>query len=165
MQIIADRRALHQIPELELTLPKTMTYLRSALSGLRCRLFSPIANSLCAYFDFGKAETLAFRADCDALPVFEKSGVDFASTHAGCMHACGHDGHMAMALELARRIHEKADLPHNILILFQPGEETPGGAKPLCDTGVLEEYRVKALFGLHLWPGLEKGVIFTGKRN
>ena len=161
MQIIEDRRALHRIPEIELTLPKTMAYLRSALAPLRCRLFSPIAYSLCAYFDFGKPQTLAFRADCDALPVQEKNDVPFRSTHDGCMHACGHDGHMAIALELARRIHEKADLPHNILIVFQPGEETPGGAQPLCDTGVLEEYKVKALFGLHIWPGLAKGKIFS----
>ena len=165
MQIIADRRALHQIPEIELTLPKTMEYLRDSLSGLRCRLFSPIEYSLCAYFDFGKESALAFRADCDALPVPEKSGVDFASTHEGCMHACGHDGHMAIALELARRINEKADLPHNILIIFQPGEESPGGAKPICDTGLLEEYKVKALFGLHLWPGLEKGKVFSREKE
>ena len=165
MQIITDRRALHRIPEIELTLPKTMEYLRSALSGLGCKLFSPIEHSLCAYFDFGKAETLAFRADCDALPVQEKTGADFASTHPGCMHACGHDGHMAIALELARRINEKADLPHNILIIFQPGEETPGGAKPICDTGLLEEYKVKALFGLHIWPGLTEGTVFSREKE
>ena len=165
MQIINDRRALHRIPEIELQLPKTMEYLRSALSGLSCRLFSPIENSLCAYFDFGKAETLAFRADCDALPVQEKNDVPYASTHPGCMHACGHDGHMAIALELARRVNTKKDLPHNILIIFQPGEESPGGAKPICDTGVLEEYKVKALFGLHIWPGLTKGEVFSREKE
>ena len=165
MQIIEDRRALHRIPEIELQLPKTMAYLHSALSGLRCKLFSPIENSLCAYFDFGKAETLAFRADCDALPVQEKNDVPYISAHPGCMHACGHDGHMAIALELARRIHEKTDLPHNILIIFQPGEETPGGAKPICDTGVLEEHKVKALFGLHIWPGLAKGKLFSREKE
>ena len=165
MQIITDRRALHRIPEIELMLPKTMDYLRSALSGLNCRLFSPIEYSLCAYFDFGKEQTLAFRADCDALPVQEKSDVPHASTHPGCMHACGHDGHMAIALELARRVNTKKDLPHNILIIFQPGEETPGGAKPICDTGVLEAYKVKALFGLHIWPGLEKGKVFSREKE
>lgn len=161
MQIIADRRALHRIPELELNLPKTMNYLKNALEQLPCRVFPPIESSLCAYFDFGNEETVAFRADCDALPVTERNDLSFASTHRGCMHACGHDGHMAIGLELARRIAEKESLPHNILLIFQPGEESPGGAKPICDTGLLEEYRVKAVFGLHLWPGLEAGKVFS----
>ena len=161
MQIIEDRRALHRIPELELNLPKTMQYLKNALSGLKCTLFSPIENSLCAYFDFGKAETLAFRADCDALPIQETNDVPYASVCPGKMHACGHDGHMAILLELARRINEKESLPHNVLLIFQPGEESPGGAKPLCDTGVLAQHKVKTIFGLHLWPQLEKGVVFS----
>ena len=161
MQVIQDRRALHRIPELELNLPKTMQYLANALSGLKCRVFSPMDSALAAYFDFGADGTLAFRADCDALPITERSEEDFVSTHPGCMHACGHDGHMAMALELARRVNRKENLPHNVLILFQPGEESPGGAKPLCETGILETYRVKAIFGLHLWPGLPSGRVFS----
>ncbi len=165
MQIIADRRALHRIPELELALPKTMAYLESALSGLKCTLFSPIDSSLCAYFDFGKPEALAFRADCDALPIQETADVPYASTHPGRMHACGHDGHMAILLELARRIDGKENLPHNILLIFQPGEESPGGAKPLCDSGVLEKYNVKTIFGLHLWPGLPKGMVYSREKE
>ncbi len=161
MQIIEDRRALHRIPELELELPKTMAYLKNALAGLNCTVFSPMASSLCAFFDFGADHTIAFRADCDGLPIKEKSGEVFASTHPGCMHACGHDGHMAVILELARRLSEKKSLPHNVLLLFQPGEESPGGAKPLCETGVLEQYKVEAIFGLHLWPGLEPGRVFS----
>ena len=161
MQIIRDRRALHRIPELELTLPKTMAYLRSRLAGLNCALFSPTPESLCAFFDFGSDHAIAFRADCDALPIQEKSAADYASTHPGCMHACGHDGHMAIGLELARRLSEKKSLPHNVLLVFQPGEETPGGAKPICDSGIFTSYNVQAIFGLHLWPGLEKGTVFS----
>ena len=161
MQIIEDRRALHRIPEVELQLPKTMEYLRAALSGLRCELFAPMEHALCAYFDFGQPATVAFRADCDALQVWEKNDVPYASAHGGYMHACGHDGHMAIVLELARRIHQKESLPHNILLIFQPGEESPGGAKYICAAGVLEKYAVKALFGLHLWPGLPKGKVFS----
>ena len=74
MQIITDRRALHQIPELELELPKTMEYIQNSLKGLSCRVFSPAKSSLCAFFDFGADHTIAFRADCDALPIFEKTG-------------------------------------------------------------------------------------------
>ena len=161
MQIIEDRRQLHRIPELELCLPKTMEYLQKSLSALNCRVFSPIESSLCAFFDFGKENAIAFRADCDALPILENNAVDYVSTHKGNMHACGHDGHMSILLELARRLSRKTELPHNVLLIFQPGEENPGGAQLLCNTGVLEEYAVKAIFGLHLWPDLEKGEIFS----
>lgn len=163
MQIIQDRRALHRIPELELCLPRTMEYLKNSLSGLNCRVFSPMESSVCAFFDFGAADAIAFRADCDALPLAEKSGVDFASTHPGQMHACGHDGHMAILLELARRLSKRKQLEHNVLLVFQPGEETPGGARPLCETGIFETWGVKAIFGLHLWPGLEAGKVFSRK--
>ena len=104
MQIYADRHALHRIPELELDLPKTKAYLEEALSPLSCRVFSPVGSALCAWFDFGAQEAIAFRADMDALPIPEKSGSPYASTHPGIMHACGHDGHMAILLELARRL-------------------------------------------------------------
>ncbi len=165
MQIISDRRNLHRIPELCWELPKTMAYLKVALENRNCTLFSPVEGSLCAWFDFGAESALAFRADCDALPIMEKSSADYASTHKGNMHACGHDGHMAILLELARRISAKQHLDRNILLIFQPGEESPGGAERICDTGVLEAYKVEAIFGLHLWPGLEKGVMFTRERE
>ena len=165
MQIFADRYALHRIPELQLDLPKTKAYLENALASLSCRVFCPCNSALCAFFDFGAAETIAFRADMDALPISEKTGADYASTHPGIMHACGHDGHMAILLELARRLDQKENLPHNVLLIFQPGEESPGGAKPICDTGVLEEHHVKAVFGLHLWPGLEKGKVFSRRQE
>ena len=161
MQIIADRRALHRIPELERNLPKTMAYLAQALSGLKCRVFSPMESALCAWFDFGREEAIAFRADCDALPIAETSGAAYASCHPGVMHACGHDGHMAILLELARRLDKLEALPHNVLLLFQPAEENTGGAEDLCRTGVLENHNVKAVFGAHIWPGLTKGVVHS----
>jgi hippurate hydrolase len=161
MGIIEDRRVLHRIPELELELPKTMEYLRGALSGLNCSLFSPVAHSLCAFFDFGCDHAIAFRADADALPIPERNDTPYASCHPGRMHACGHDGHMAILLELARRLSGKTDLPHNVLLIFQAGEESPGGAKSICESGVLEAHRVQAIFGLHLWPQLEKGRVFS----
>lgn len=159
MQIITDRRALHQIPELDRNLPKTVEYLKNALSSLRCEVTFPMEGAVCAYFDFGAEEAIAFRSDADALPIVENSGVPFASTHPGCMHACGHDGHMAMALELARRLNKKESLAHNVLIVFQPAEETTGGAKDLCTTGIFRKYNVKAIFGMHLWPGQPEGVV------
>ena len=159
MDIIAHRRALHRIPEPDVRLPKTAAYLRGVLESYSCKLFSPIENSLCAFFDFGAERTIAFRADMDALPIQEKTGLPFASQHPGYMHACGHDGHMAIGLELARRLNEQTDFPNNVLLVFQPAEETIGGAERLCKTGFLQEYGVEAIFALHLWPGQEAGTI------
>ena len=161
IRIKKNRRALHQIPELDRQLDQTVSYLRGELEGLGCQLFSPIDGSLCAFFDFGAERAIAFRADMDALPIEEKTGAPYASRHPGRMHACGHDGHMAIALELARRLRTKQHLSRNVLLVFQPAEEASGGAKPICDTGVFDQYAVEAIFGLHLWPGLEKGKIFS----
>ena len=161
MQVFRDRQALHAIPELGLELPKTAAYVKNALKDLNCEITFPLEHAVCAFFDFGADHAIGFRADMDALPVSEETGLPFASTHSGQMHACGHDGHMAILLELARRLSKKEKLPHNVLLIFQPGEETPGGALPICEAGVLEKYGVKAVFGLHLWPGLEEGAIYT----
>ena len=164
MQIIEDRRALHRIPELDRDLPKTMAYLRESLEKLGCQVFSPMESALCAWFDFGAKEAIAFRSDADALPIRERSKKEYQSVHPGRMHACGHDGHMAMLLELARRLDKKESLNYNVLLVFQPAEETTGGARDLCATGVFKRHNVKAIFGVHLWPGLEKGVVYS-RRN
>jgi len=163
MQILLDREALHRIPELSFDLPKTTAYVKHSLSALGCQVFSPIDGAVCAWFDFGRDDAIAFRADMDALPVTETTGAAYASTHPGRMHACGHDGHTATLLELARRLDTKESLKHNVLLIFQPAEETFGGAKPICDTGILDTYNVQAIFGLHLWPGVPKGVVASRK--
>ena len=165
MQIIEDRRNLHRIPELVRTLSKTMAYLQKALEGLNCAVFSPMPSSLCAFFDFGADQSIAFRCDADALPIEEKTNLPFASQHPGCMHACGHDGHMAIVLELARRLNNKTNLPHNVLLVFQPAEEEGAGARDLCNTGVFQQYNVSAIFALHLWPGVTKGAIASRKNE
>jgi amidohydrolase len=164
MQIIQDRRALHQIPEPDLRLPKTTAYVKNALSNLRCSVFSPAESAICAWFDFGADRAIAFRADMDALAIAEKTGLPFASTHPGFMHACGHDGHTAMLLELARRLDAKQELGVNVLLVFQPAEESVGGAHAICQSGVFQQYGVEAIFGLHLWPGVPKGRI-AGRKN
>lgn len=159
MKLIDDRRALHCIPELDRDLPETMAYLNRSLEGLRCQVFSPMAGALCAWFDFGAKEAIAFRADADALPITERTKAEYASRHPGKMHACGHDGHMAILLELARRLSAKQTLGHNVLLVFQPAEETTGGARDICATGIFQKYKVEAIFALHLWPGLPEGLI------
>ena len=160
MSVVDHRRALHRIPELDNQLPETLQLVRSVLAALPCRVFSPITGSVCAWFDAGKSDAVAFRADLDALPVPEATGLPYASVHPGRMHACGHDAHTAMILTLAEYAAEHlAELPRNVLFLFQPSEETTGGAGKLCETGVLERHRVRRIFGIHLWPGLEAGAV------
>lgn len=163
MDVVAHRRALHAIPELDRQLSETTGYVRRVLEGLSCKVFSPTEGSVCAYFDQGRETTLALRADMDALPVQEATGAPYASTHPGIMHACGHDGHTAMLLALAERLntYPVGALPRNVLLLFQPAEETTSGARDLCRAGVLEQYHVDRIFGMHLWPGLPAGTIAT----
>nr|WP_325211701.1 M20 family metallopeptidase [uncultured Oscillibacter sp.] len=159
--VVEYRRALHRIPELDDRLPETCAYVRSALASFDLEAFSPIPSGVCAYLDAGKAETVAFRADMDALPVEEVTGLPYASAHAGAMHACGHDGHTAMVLALAEYAAARREaLPRNVLFLFQPAEETTGGAEKLCNTGILERYHAARVFALHLWPKLERGRVY-----
>ena len=162
---IAHRRALHQIPELDDELPETLAYVTRALEPFGAELSHPIKGSVCAYFDVGAKETVAFRADMDALPVTECTGLFFASGKPGRMHACGHDGHTAIALGLAaetsRMIKDGVQLPRNVLFVFQPAEETTGGAERLVDAGIFEKYGVTRIFGLHLWPNLPEATVWS----
>ena len=163
MTLKEHRRALHRIPEIGWETYKTAAYLKSVLQGLPCQVFSPIEGAVCAFFNFGQEESVAFRADMDALPIFEETGASYASRHEGRMHACGHDGHMAIVLGLAEYLATAEKLDKNVLLIFQPAEETTGGAKPLCDTGLLEKYNVESIYGLHLWPALSKGTVTPGQ--
>lgn len=151
------RRSLHMIPELGRDLPKTKQYLVSVLEQLNCKMTFLCDSGICAFFDKGMTETTAFRADMDALPVEEANSCCYCSTHKGQMHACGHDGHMAMVLTLGEYIDTLDELPCNILLIFQPAEETLGGAKEICESGILTQYNVTRIFGIHLWPFLEAG--------
>ena len=162
LSVIEYRRTLHRIPEQEDQLPKTCSFVRSILEPLNCVITTPAQSSICAWFDAGKPETVSFRADMDALPITECTGLPFTSQHPGFMHACGHDGHTAMLLALAEFISEHLkELPRNVLLIFQPAEERPGGAKPICETGILQAHHVSRIFGLHLWPKLPFGQVFS----
>ena len=162
-EIIQYRRDLHQIPELGFYVYKTSAYVQNILAGLACEVEQIVKTGLIAYFDFGREETVAFRADMDALPIQEETGLPYASTHEGCMHACGHDGHMAGLLGFARVLDDykrnNVQMPCNALLLFQPAEETIDGALRICGTHIFDRYNIKAIFGLHLWPMLSKGEI------
>lgn len=171
------RRDLHRIPELSFGLPETCAYVRDVLESLSCEVTTPCESCIAAFFDVDAAcgrepggPATAIRADMDALPITENSGVEFCSSKPGHMHACGHDGHMAMALaaacwvdEVLRGVHEGAacPLPRNVLFVFQPAEETTGGARIVCESGVFEHYHADRIFGFHVWPDLPAGVIAT----
>ena len=156
------RRDLHRIPEISFREWKTKAYLLEVLKGLKCEIEEVLETGVCAFFDAGKSKTLAFRADMDALPTQEKNDCSYRSAHEGKMHACGHDGHMAMVLALAKCLAERKErLKTNVLLVFQPAEETTGGAKLICESGVFEQYHVRAIYGFHLWPGFQAGEVVS----
>ncbi len=164
-QIIKMRRDLHKIPELQLSLPKTVQYVCEQLEQLKIPYHKLVdGNAVVAVIEGRKGgKCIAIRADMDGLPIKENTGLSFASEHEGCMHACGHDGHMAMALGVAMVLKELSlEFRGSVKFLFQPGEEYPGGALPMIEEGCLENPHVDALIGLHegcLYPSLEKGKI------
>ncbi len=156
---IQYRRDLHAIPEVGRQERRTGQYIANHLSRLNCRLERVVETGSAAFFDNGAGDTVAFRADIDALPIAEETGLAFASSN-GCMHACGHDAHMAMLLSLADYLNEHhSEYKKNILLIFQPSEETIGGARPICESGVLDRYHVSKIFGLHVWPKVKAGAL------
>lgn len=169
--IIHWRRDLHAIPEMGNSEWETSAYIERAVGETR-------PDSACTLAGTGKkfvyrcgragAPALAFRADMDGLPVTENSIYPYPSRHAGMMHACGHDGHMSALLALAHiagRMRDEGRLEVDVVLLFQPAEETTGGAKDLCQSGVFEAHHVRCVFGMHLWPDLPAGVIASRKKE
>ena len=160
--IVKTRRDLHLIPEPAYTEKKTSAYVARYLEkeGLDCR--TGIAQTgVVGTLDTGKpGKTLLIRSDMDALPLTEETGLEFASTHEGAMHACGHDGHMSMVLGAATVLNKIKDrLKGTIKFLFQPAEEGPGGARPMIAEGVMDHPTVDYSVGCHLWPVIEEGTI------
>lgn len=154
------RQELHQIPEIGLQEIKTTAYLQKQLEEMGYAPISILETGTLVYIDNGKEETIAFRSDIDALKMEEKTGISFASKHSGYMHACGHDGHMSALLGVADALKAyQGEYRYNILLIFQPAEESPGGARLLVEKGILQKYHVKAIFGMHLMPSIEQGMI------
>ncbi len=155
------RQFLHRIPELSYEEYKTSRFVQEHLSALHPDLIQTLAGTgVKAVFNAGAEKTVAVRADIDALPLEERTGLPFASMHPGCMHACGHDGHMAAALALAEIVAEKRSaLKTNFVFLFQPAEETIGGADRMIKEGALTNPWVDEIYGIHLWPGVPKAKV------
>ncbi|GAB5465473.1 MAG: M20 family metallopeptidase [Candidatus Kapaibacteriales bacterium] len=164
-KVVEYRRHIHQNPELSFQEYNTQKYIKSILqskeiecseiadTGILGLLGNPKHNDNC----------IALRADIDALPIIENTGLEFSSKNNGVMHACGHDMHTAMLLgaSLILKKHEES-LEKRIKLFFQPGEEKiPGGASLMIKDGALENPKPRAIFGQHIYPGAEVGKVLT----
>jgi amidohydrolase len=153
------RRAIHAEPEIGLDLPRTQRKVLDALDGLPLEItLGEGLSSVTAVLRGGRpGETVLLRGDMDALPVTERANVPYASTIDGAMHACGHDLHTAMLAGAARLLSaRRAELAGNVIFMFQPGEEGPGGARIMVGEGVLDAAgdRPAAAYALHVASGL-----------
>lgn len=164
--IIAHRRTLHAMPETGFDEKLTAAHIAASLGSLGLPVRTGIAGTGVTALLDTKTEgpVIMLRADMDALPVMEATGLPFASRHPGRMHACGHDAHMAMVLGAAQVLAGIARevpgaLRGKVLFLFQPAEEGPGGATPMMEAGVLDDPAVDCCLGAHVWPGLAAGTV------
>ncbi|WP_085810170.1 M20 family metallopeptidase [Sphingomonas sp. TZW2008] len=170
---VALRRAIHAEPEIGNDCPKTSAKLKAALAGLPLEIHdSTSTTGFVAILRGGRAgasgsnmRTVLLRGDMDALPMTEETGLDFASTIPGAMHACGHDAHSAMLAGAARALCARKDqLPGTVVFMFQPGEEGHHGARHMIEDGLLDIARPEAAFALHISPNAPAGV-FVGREG
>jgi len=163
-QLVEWRRQIHQKPELGFQEKITAEFIAQKLQNWGIVHQTGIAETgIVAIIKGekpGKGKVLAIRADMDALPIQEQNQVPYCSQHDGVMHACGHDGHTAIALGTAYYLNQhRQDFSGTVKIIFQPAEEGPGGAKPMIAAGVLKNPDVDAIIGLHLWNNLPLGTV------
>lgn len=162
-EMLAIRRHLHAYPELSMQEEKTSEFIASKLKEYGIPYQSGIAKTgIVALIEGGlPGPVVGLRADMDALPIIEENIVDYASRHAGVMHACGHDVHMTCLLGAARILQElKPMLKGSFKLVFQPSEESyPGGAIQMIQAGVLENPKVESMFGQHVFPKLTAGKV------
>lgn len=159
-QIVEWRRALHQRPELGFKEQITAAFVAEKLQAWGIDHQTGIAQTGIVATIAGRqpGPVLAIRADMDALPIQELNELPYRSQHDGVMHACGHDGHVSIALGTAYYLSQhRSDFAGTVKIIFQPAEEGPGGAKPMVEAGVLKNPNVDAIIGLHLWNNLPLG--------
>ena len=151
--VIGIRRQLHLHPELGFDLPKTSELVRNTLRELDIPFQYPVAESGVVAQIGSSGRCVALRADMDALPIHEEADIEFRSQQSGKMHACGHDCHTSMLLGAAKILKGmEGQLPGIIKLIFQPAEETGGGAARMIEEGVLRNPDVQRIFGIHVWP-------------
>lgn len=158
-ELINIYRYLHQIPELSNQEYLTQKYILKYLEQFDFEVVT-VNTGVMVYVDNNKKDIIAFRAEMDALPIEEKNDFEYKSKNNN-MHACGHDGHMAILLMLCKYIYSnKNKLRYNYLLIFQPSEEKYGGSKLITDSLFFKLHVPKYTFALHLYPGLSEGKIF-----
>ena len=161
--LVQWRRELHRFPELGFKETRTAALIATKLADWGIPFETGVANTgvvATIAGELGSSPVLAIRADMDALPIQEENIISYKSQIDGLMHACGHDGHVAIALGTAYYLWQhRSELKGMVKIIFQPAEEGPGGAKPMIEAGVLANPKVDAIIGLHVWNNLPLGTV------
>ncbi|MEL6646570.1 MAG: M20 aminoacylase family protein [Pseudomonadota bacterium] len=160
--ITAWRRDIHAHPELLFDTHRTSALVAEKLQAFGC---DDVVTGLGRTGVVGvikgqktaSGKVVGLRADMDALPIEEQTGVAYASEIQGKMHACGHDGHTAMLLGAAQYLSETRNFDGTVVVIFQPAEEGGGGGKEMCDDGLMERFGVQEVYGMHNWPGVPVG--------
>jgi hippurate hydrolase len=158
-EFIALRRDFHQYPELAFQERRTSKIIASKLSSWGYEVATGIAGTgIVATLTRGEGQKrIGIRADMDALPIEETTGLSYESNNPGVMHACGHDGHATILLATARYLAEQGKFSGTVRLIFQPAEEIGAGARKMIAEGLFDRFPVDAVFGLHNWPGVAEG--------
>ncbi len=158
-EFIALRRDIHRHPELAFDEHRTAALVADKLQAWGYAVERGIGGTgvVGTLVRGSGARRLGIRADMDALPIDEASGVEWSSAHQGVMHACGHDGHTAMLLAAARHLAEQGRLDGTLQLIFQPAEEGGGGALRMMEDGLFERFPCDAVFAMHNMPGIAQG--------
>ena len=162
-EITAWRHDIHMHPELLFDVHRTAGVVADKLREFGCdEVVTGIGVTGVVGIIRGKAtgsgRTVGLRADLDALPIEEETGLDYASKTPGAMHACGHDGHTAMLLGAAKYLAETRNFDGTVAVIFQPAEEGGGGGKEMVDDGMMEQFGIDEVYGMHNWPGQPVGI-------
>jgi len=158
------RRHLHQNPELGRDCYKTAEYIQERLKEFGItEIHTGYASTGIVAIIEGQTSgrTIGLRADMDALPITENTGMPYSSKNEGVMHACGHDGHTTMLLGAARYLSETRNFSGRVALIFQPDEEATGGAEVMVKEGILEQFKIEEVYALHNIPGHDVGVMYT----
>ena len=156
------RRDIHQNPEILFDTHRTSALVAEKLREFGCdEVVEGIGRTgvvgVIKGTTIGSGKVIGLRADMDALPIHEQTGLDYASKTDGAMHACGHDGHTAMLLGAAKYLSETRNFDGTAVVIFQPAEEGGGGGKEMCDDGMMERWGIQEVYGMHNWPGMPVG--------
>ena len=161
-EIVAIRHKIHKNPELAFNETETAKLAASKLANLGLDVKTGIyGTGVCGLLQTAKkGKTILLRADMDALPIQENTGLEYKSQNPGIMHACGHDAHTAILIGTAMVLNNLRDkLRGNVKFVFQPAEEKEGGAEGMINEGILENPEVDAALGLHVWGTVPKGIV------